>query len=186
MSRACLFFPRLLFSPQVLACLIIRLALAETFCVNCGILALDEPTTNLDEKNSESLAKALVRLMEARKKNKSFQLIVITHDEKVSLPLEEEECWRGFQQSDGVLVYSTCSSSYSEDEKRNTNSVALHPSRLANRTLCDRDRDLTCCAIRVLMLQFARLIGVREHAEFYWRISKNENQNSQMKRQTIL
>ena len=34
--------------PQVLACLIIRLALAETFCLNCGILALDEPTTNLD------------------------------------------------------------------------------------------------------------------------------------------
>jgi energy-coupling factor transporter ATP-binding protein EcfA2 len=33
---------------QVLACLVIRLALAETFCLNCGILALDEPTTNLD------------------------------------------------------------------------------------------------------------------------------------------
>ncbi len=32
---------------KVLACLIIRLALAETFCLNCGILALDEPTTNL-------------------------------------------------------------------------------------------------------------------------------------------
>ena len=26
----------------------VRLALAETFCLNCGILALDEPTTNLD------------------------------------------------------------------------------------------------------------------------------------------
>lgn len=36
------------FPLQVLACLIIRLALAETFCLNCGILALDEPTTNLD------------------------------------------------------------------------------------------------------------------------------------------
>jgi hypothetical protein len=33
---------------KVLACLVIRLALAETFCLNCGILALDEPTTNLD------------------------------------------------------------------------------------------------------------------------------------------
>lgn len=40
---------------KVLACLIIRLALAETFCLNCGILALDEPTTNLD-------AGALMRL----------------------------------------------------------------------------------------------------------------------------
>jgi DNA repair protein RAD50 len=36
----------------VLACLIIRLALAETFCLNCGILALDEPTTNLDAGES--------------------------------------------------------------------------------------------------------------------------------------
>ncbi len=34
--------------PQVLASLVIRLALAESFCLNCGILALDEPTTNLD------------------------------------------------------------------------------------------------------------------------------------------
>jgi predicted ABC-type transport system involved in lysophospholipase L1 biosynthesis ATPase subunit len=39
--------------PQVLACLIIRLALAESFCLNCGILALDEPTTNLDTANAE-------------------------------------------------------------------------------------------------------------------------------------
>lgn len=46
---------------QVLASLIIRLALAETFCLNCGILALDEPTTNLDGPNSESLAGALLR-----------------------------------------------------------------------------------------------------------------------------
>ena len=38
---------------QVLACLIIRLALAETFCLNCGILALDEPTTNLDAGGGE-------------------------------------------------------------------------------------------------------------------------------------
>ena len=33
---------------KVLASLVIRLALAESFCINCGILALDEPTTNLD------------------------------------------------------------------------------------------------------------------------------------------
>lgn len=46
---------------QVLASLIIRLALAETFCLNCGILALDEPTTNLDAPNAESLAAALLR-----------------------------------------------------------------------------------------------------------------------------
>ena len=48
-----------LFGLQVLASLIIRLALAETFCLNCGILTLDEPTTNLDEDNIESLANQL-------------------------------------------------------------------------------------------------------------------------------
>lgn len=50
-----------MFPIQVLASLIIRLALAETFCLNCGILALDEPTTNLDGPNAESLAAALLR-----------------------------------------------------------------------------------------------------------------------------
>ena len=44
----------------MLASLIIRLALAETFCLNCGVFALDEPTTNLDRENIESLAYALV------------------------------------------------------------------------------------------------------------------------------
>lgn len=45
---------------KVLASLIIRLALAETFSSNCGILALDEPTTNLDKDNIRSLCRALV------------------------------------------------------------------------------------------------------------------------------
>ena len=40
---------------QVLASVVIRLALAETFCLNCGILTLDEPTTNLDEAVANSL-----------------------------------------------------------------------------------------------------------------------------------
>jgi DNA repair protein RAD50 len=34
---------------KVLASIMIRLALAETFCLSCGIMTLDEPTTNLDE-----------------------------------------------------------------------------------------------------------------------------------------
>ena len=66
---------------KVLASIVIRLALAETFCLNCGILTLDgkyrmyvyimwikislffwllEPTTNLDRDNIESLAGALI------------------------------------------------------------------------------------------------------------------------------
>ncbi|XP_076445993.1 DNA repair protein RAD50-like [Babylonia areolata] len=65
---------------KVLASIIIRLALAETFCMNCGVIALDEPTTNLDRENIESLAHALIRIIEMRK-GRSFQLVVITHDE---------------------------------------------------------------------------------------------------------
>ena len=66
---------------KVLACLIIRLALAETFSANCGVIALDEPTTNLDRENIESLANALADLVIKRSQQKNFQLVVITHDE---------------------------------------------------------------------------------------------------------
>ncbi|XP_078509222.1 DNA repair protein RAD50 [Lissotriton helveticus] len=66
---------------KVLASLIIRLALAETFCLNCGILALDEPTTNLDRENIESLAHALVEIIKSRSQQRNFQLLIITHDE---------------------------------------------------------------------------------------------------------
>lgn len=67
---------------KVLASIIIRLALSEVFCYDCGILALDEPTTNLDEENSRSLAEALRVLIESRRNVRHFQLIVITHDEQ--------------------------------------------------------------------------------------------------------
>ena len=96
---------------RVLACLIIRLALAETFCLNCGILALDEPTTNLDARNSTSLAQALTDIMQSRRDQENFQLIVITHD-----------------------------------------------------------------------VRFAHLIGQREHAEYYWRISKDEEMHSHIEK----
>jgi DNA repair protein RAD50 len=65
---------------KVLSSIIIRLSLAETFCANCGILALDEPTTNLDVDNIEGLANALIEIIESRKRQENFQLIVITHD----------------------------------------------------------------------------------------------------------
>jgi DNA repair protein RAD50 len=100
---------------KVLACLIIRLALAETFCLNCGILALDEPTTNLDAPNSTSLAHALTDIMQSRRDQENFQLIVITHD-----------------------------------------------------------------------VRFAHLIGQREHAEYYWRISKDEDMHSRIEKEDIL
>lgn len=66
---------------KVLTSILIRLALAECFGINCGIIALDEPTTNLDQENTESLAQALNQIIEFRKAQLNFQLIVITHDE---------------------------------------------------------------------------------------------------------
>nr|CAH7766425.1 unnamed protein product [Callosobruchus chinensis] len=67
---------------KVLACLIIRIALAETFSNHCGILALDEPTTNLDKDNIISLSIGLANLVQEREAAKNFQLLVITHDEE--------------------------------------------------------------------------------------------------------
>jgi len=66
---------------KVLASLVVRMALAETFCHNCGILALDEPTSNLDERNIAGFTEALSNIVNQRKQqNSSFQLVVISHD----------------------------------------------------------------------------------------------------------
>lgn len=82
---------------KVLASIIIRLALSESFSTNCGILALDEPTTNLDKENIRALSSALAewvvirndspheltprrpsyRLIKEREGQSNFQLIVI-------------------------------------------------------------------------------------------------------------
>lgn len=67
---------------KVLTSILIRLALAECFGTNCGMIALDEPTTNLDTENAELLANALNNIIDFRKLQKNFQLIIITHDEK--------------------------------------------------------------------------------------------------------
>jgi len=53
---------------RVLASIVIRLALAETFGVACGCLVLDEPTVNLDEDNKRGLAVALGQLIANRSK----------------------------------------------------------------------------------------------------------------------
>jgi DNA repair protein RAD50 len=67
---------------KVLASVIIRMALSEAFCCDCGILALDEPTTNLDDDNARALAESLRDLIQARRAVSHFQLVVITHDEE--------------------------------------------------------------------------------------------------------
>jgi DNA repair protein RAD50 len=67
---------------RVLACILIRMAIAETFCMRCGVLTLDEPTTNLDARNIRSLAESLNEIITRRREQQSFQLVVITHDEE--------------------------------------------------------------------------------------------------------
>ncbi|KAJ2493158.1 DNA repair protein rad50 [Coemansia sp. RSA 2050] len=95
---------------KVLACLIIRLALAETFSVNCGILALDEPTTNLDQENIDSLARSLARIIKSRQEQRNFQLIVITHDEIFMQLLGKSEYadyyWRVYKDENQCSVFA--------------------------------------------------------------------------------
>ena len=43
---------------------------------------MDEPTTNLDRNNIESLARFLANLIEQRRDDSLFQLIIITHDKE--------------------------------------------------------------------------------------------------------
>lgn len=66
---------------RVLGSIVIRLALAETFGLNCGVIALDEPTVNLDYNNKKGLAVSLAHIIASRAQQRNFQLIMITHDE---------------------------------------------------------------------------------------------------------
>jgi DNA repair protein RAD50 len=146
----------------VLACLIIRLALAETFCLNCGILALDEPTTNLDAANAASLATGLRAIIDTRRQQQNFQLVVITHDEKcAAVPT----CSR--KPAACALVLTA-------------HGVALHSGAgplLHSRLLTDKH----CISVG----SFASLIGTREHADHMWRITKDENQHTHIAQEDI-
>jgi len=75
---------------RVLASIVIRLALAETFCVKFGCIALDEPTVNLDYNNKKGLAIALAQIIASRSQQSNFQLILITHDEDFVLMMKNE------------------------------------------------------------------------------------------------
>jgi len=52
---------------KMLASIIIRLALSDSFGQNCGILALDEPTNALDTENIDALAASLVEFVTTSK-----------------------------------------------------------------------------------------------------------------------
>jgi DNA repair protein RAD50 len=76
---------------KMLASIIIRLALSDSFGQNCGILALDEPTNALDVENIDALAESLVDIINERKNHSNFQLIIITHDENFLRKLGQAE-----------------------------------------------------------------------------------------------
>jgi len=75
---------------RVLASIVIRLALAETFCLSCGVMALDEPTTNLDYANKRGLGIALAHIIASRAAQENFQLVIITHDEEFVSMMKNE------------------------------------------------------------------------------------------------
>ncbi|KAM3717121.1 DNA repair protein [Dirofilaria immitis] len=69
---------------KMLASILIRIALSDVFCDKCSVIALDEPTANLDVLKVKNLGDMLADIISARCANqaKMFQLIVITHDNR--------------------------------------------------------------------------------------------------------
>uniref|UniRef100_A0A1I7TP81 Zinc-hook domain-containing protein n=1 Tax=Caenorhabditis tropicalis TaxID=1561998 RepID=A0A1I7TP81_9PELO len=76
---------------KMLASLLIRIALAEVFGGLCSMIALDEPTTNLDAYKVDGMATVLSDLIAARRgvdsegnlRGREMQMVVITHDERL-------------------------------------------------------------------------------------------------------
>lgn len=72
---------------KMIASILFRIALADSFSCGCNILALDEPTTNLDRDNIEGLAYTLLQIIKERA---DMQMIIITHDEEFVQLLNRE------------------------------------------------------------------------------------------------
>lgn len=91
---------------KVLASLIIRMALSETFSTNCAVMALDEPTTNLDHANIASLCDAIGKIIQDQ--TCGFNWIIITHDETFLQTLAPylEASYRVSRNFDGKSVIS--------------------------------------------------------------------------------
>lgn len=75
----------------MLGSIVIRLALAEAFSLECGVMVLDEPTTSLDYYNKEAVAQALIELVKTRREQSNFQLICITHDDEFGRTLLRDQ-----------------------------------------------------------------------------------------------
>lgn len=83
---------------KILACLIIRLAIAETF--ECPFLAIDEPTTNLDDKNMKALSNEIRRLVTLERKKK-LTFIVMSHSISFMQSLQQNEYFKLNRIQDG-------------------------------------------------------------------------------------
>ncbi len=110
---------------RMLASIVIRLALAESFCIKSGVLTLDEPTTNLDEENKTSLAVALSRIIASRSKQSNFQLICITHDEEFVRTMKN-----ALNEHEGDIPKPEYYFVISRDQARNSPSYFSHIERL--------------------------------------------------------
>ena len=78
----------------MLVSILIRLAISEVLCEECGFLALDEPTVHLDVTHKAELAEMLAHFVEMRESKGKFQLIIISHDvgflERLGARISEE------------------------------------------------------------------------------------------------
>ena len=99
---------------KMLASLIIRLALAQAFSKNCGIIALDEPTTNLDNDNMNNFAEQLSKLVQRRAYEDNhgrFQMIIISHSESfvnsIAQYMDIDHFYQIIKEVDGEHHYST-------------------------------------------------------------------------------
>lgn len=76
---------------KALAAIILRMTLAELLVKDFALIALDEPTANLDIDNVKSLATTIGNYVKRRKrKSANIQWIIITHDEEFLRALDAE------------------------------------------------------------------------------------------------
>lgn len=75
---------------KFLASVVIRLALAETFCKNFGCIVLDEPTGHLALTDKKGLATLLAYFIGSRAEQSNFQMILMTFDEAFVSIMKEE------------------------------------------------------------------------------------------------
>lgn len=85
----------------MIASILFRLALCENFINNPTIFALDEPTTNLDDENVESLGSTFRILLDAFK---SHQFLIITHDERFMSMIQTGDAFYKLKRKNGECI----------------------------------------------------------------------------------